>query len=135
MKKARIVLHFSKKLVDKPIVYKLVKDFNLTFNILKAEVNPDEEGLMIVELSGDEKEYKKGVEYLKKNGVTVQPLSQDISMDRERCVDCTLCIPICPTQALVKNPDTDEVEFVKEKCIACGICLKVCPYKAMKIVF
>lgn len=135
MKKVRIVLHFSKDSVDKPVVYKLVKDFNLVFNILKAEVNPDEEGLMVLELSGDEKEYKKGIEYLKKNGVKVQPLSEDISMDETRCVDCTLCVPLCPTQALIKNPETGKVEFIKDKCIACGICLHACPYRAMKITF
>ena len=135
MKKVRIVLHFSKDSVDKPIVYQLVKDYNLVFNILKAEVNPDEEGLMVLELSGDEKEYKKGIEYLKQNGVKVQPLSEDISMDEARCVDCTLCVPLCPTDALIKNPETGKVEFIKDKCIACGICLHACPYRAMKMTF
>jgi hypothetical protein len=48
----RIVLHFPHRLVDQPIVYKLVKDFDLQFNILKAYVTPQEEGLMVLELSG-----------------------------------------------------------------------------------
>ena len=34
MKKKRIVLHFPHKLIDKPIAYNLVKDYNLVFNIL-----------------------------------------------------------------------------------------------------
>ncbi len=135
MSKKRIVLHFPKELVDKSIVYKLVKDFNLEFNILKAEVNPKEEGLLVLEIKGDEDDFNKGIEYLNKTGVRIQPLSQDVSMDRAKCVDCTVCIPLCPTKALVKNPETLEVEFVKEKCIACGICVHVCPYKAMSIVF
>ena len=134
MFKRRVVLHFPKELVDKPIVYRLVKDFNLEFNILKAEVNPREEGVLVLEIKGEDADLKKGMEYLKKSGVRVQPLSQDVSMDRNKCVDCTICIPLCPTQALVRN-DNFEVEFIKERCIACGICISVCPYKAMSIRF
>lgn len=135
MEGVKIVLHFPKHLVDKPIVYRLVKDFNLGFNILKAEVNPKEEGLLVLELKGEEENYKKGIEYLKNEGLKVQLLSQDVSMDKARCVECTVCIPLCPTQALVKDAVSQEVSFVKEKCIVCGICVKACPYGAMKIDF
>lgn len=131
----RIVLHFPKNLVDKPIIFKLVKDFGLGFNILKAEVNPKEEGLLVLELMGDDKNYEKGVDYLEKEGVKVQLLSKDVSMDAEKCVNCTVCVPLCPTQALVKNADTFEVEFIKERCIACGLCVTACPYGAMRINF
>jgi len=34
----RIVLHFPRRLVDQPIVYNLIKDYNLSFNILKASI-------------------------------------------------------------------------------------------------
>ncbi|HDN86234.1 MAG: (Fe-S)-binding protein [Candidatus Omnitrophota bacterium] len=134
MFKKRVVLHFPKELVDKPIVYKLVKEFSLEFNILKAEVNPREEGVLVLEIKGEDTDLERGMEYLKKTGVKVQPLSQDVSMDKNKCVDCTVCIPLCPTQALVRNQNF-EVEFIKERCIACGICISVCPYKAMSIRF
>ncbi len=58
----KIVLHFPQRLVDEPIVYKLVKDFDLKFNILKASVTPQEQGLMVMELSGKAENYDKGVE-------------------------------------------------------------------------
>ena len=61
----KIVLHFPSNLVDKPIIYKLSKDFDLEFNILKASVNPDEEGLMVLELKGDKKEYDRAY-YIKR---------------------------------------------------------------------
>ncbi len=133
--KKRVVLHFPKHLVDKPIVYRLVKDFDLEFNILKAEVNPKEEGLLVLEIGGDDEKFNQGIEYLKKEGVKVQPLSQDVAMDKEKCVDCGVCVPLCPTQALVMNKETYQVEFLKERCIACGICISACPYKAMSITF
>ena len=40
----RIVLHFPKRLVDEPIVYNLIKEHDLKFNILKASITPEEEG-------------------------------------------------------------------------------------------
>lgn len=135
MKTKRIVLHFPKDLVDKPIIYHLIKDYNLTFNIMKAQVDPNEEGLMVLELSGEDSSFKQGIEYLKKTGVGLQPLSQDVSMDRNKCVDCSVCVPLCPTQALVKNKESYIVEFDKNKCIACEICVHACPYKAMTISF
>jgi ABC-type methionine transport system ATPase subunit len=44
----KIVLRFPKRLVDRPIVYRLVKDFDLEFNILKASVTPEQEGLLVL---------------------------------------------------------------------------------------
>lgn len=129
----RIVLHFPKRLVDKPIVYRLVKDFDLEFNILKAEVNPKQEGVLVLEIQGNDQNYKKGLEYLKSSGVKIQLLSEDVMMDKAKCVECTVCIPLCPTAALEQDPDTLKVRFIQEKCIACGICIKACPYGAMSI--
>ncbi|MDD4295280.1 MAG: 4Fe-4S binding protein [Candidatus Omnitrophica bacterium] len=134
MKKIRIVLHFPKNLVDQTIIYGLVKLYDLQVNILKAEVRPNEEGLMVVELCGEDENYQKGIDFLKSKGMKVQLLSQDITRDIEKCVDCTVCVPLCPTKALTKNSEF-EVLFDKDKCIACGVCVKACPYGAMKITF
>jgi len=57
----RIVLHFPSRLVDQPIVYRMVKDFDLQFNILKAYVTPREEGLLVLELSGEDKNFDKAL--------------------------------------------------------------------------
>ena len=53
----RIVLHFPRRLVEQPIICRLARDFNLEFNILKASVTPKEEGLLVLELSGGQKDY------------------------------------------------------------------------------
>ncbi len=131
----RIVLHFPPKLVDQPIVYRLIRDFNLEFNILKAYVTPKEEGLLVLEVQGEKKDYDKGIRYLKEAGVKIQPLSQDVSRIDKKCTHCGVCVPICPTQALVLDIKTREVLFLKDKCIACGFCVKACPTRAMEIRF
>jgi ferredoxin len=131
----RIVLHFPHRLVDQPIVYKLVKDYDLQFNILKAYVTPQEEGLMVLELSGKKENFDKGIEYLQSYGVKIQPLSQDVIRNESKCTDCGVCVPICPTGALVVDSLTRKVHFYDNKCIACELCVKVCPTRAMEVRF
>ncbi|MFC1981972.1 NIL domain-containing protein [Chloroflexota bacterium] len=131
----RIVLHFPRRLVDRPIVYKLIKDYDLEFNILKASVTPDEEGLMVLELRGEQEDYDKGVGYLTKAGVRIQSLSQDVTRNETRCTHCGACITICPTSAFALDPLTRQVQFDNEKCLACGLCIKACPPRAMELHF
>lgn len=131
----KIVLHFPEDLVDQSIVYKLVKEHNLEFNILKAAVTPREEGLLIMELRGDNKDYDGGIKYLKEAGVKVQPLSQDIVRNDKRCTHCGVCVPFCPSDALLMEPSTRRIDFKGDKCIACELCINVCPVRAMEVRF
>ncbi|TET88303.1 MAG: 4Fe-4S dicluster domain-containing protein, partial [Dehalococcoidia bacterium] len=102
----RIVLHFPPRLVDRPIVSRLVRDYTLDINILKASVTPGEEGLLILELSGEQSNYDKGIRYLTETGVRIQSLSQDVTRNEERCTHCGACITICPTGAFELEPLT-----------------------------
>ncbi len=131
----KIVLRFPKRMVDRPIVYHLVKDYDLEFNILKASVTPEEEGLMVLELKGDQKQYDKGIEFLLKTGVLIQSLSQDVTRNEERCTSCGACITVCPAGAFEVEPKSRHVSFYNEKCIACGLCIKACPPRAMEVHF
>ena len=131
----RIVLHFPPRLVDQPIICNLVKDYNLEFNILKASVTPGEEGLLVLGLSGEEVNYQKAIHYLKSQGVRIQPLSQDVVRNESRCTHCSVCVPLCPTGALVVDSLTRKVHFYNNKCIACELCVPACPVRAMEIHF
>jgi len=131
----RIVLHFPRRLVDRPIVSRLVRDFNLDFNILRASVTPEEEGLLVLELSGKQEDYDKGIRYLTRTGVRIQSLSQDVTRNEERCTHCGACITICPFSAFELDPITRHVKFYDEKCTACGLCIKACPPRAMEVHF
>jgi ferredoxin len=131
----RMVLHFPRRILDRPIVSRLVKDYNLDFNILKASVTPDEEGVMVLELTGKREDFDKGVKYLTETGVRIQSLSQDVSRNEERCTHCGVCVTICPTAAFKLEPKTRRVKFYGEKCLACGVCIKACPPRAMELHF
>ena len=131
----RIVLRFPRRLVERPIVYRLVKDYDLEFNILKASITPEEEGLLVLELKGDQEEYDRGIKFLLKAGVEIQALSQDVIRNEERCNNCGACVTVCPTGAFHVDPKTMEVLFDNEKCIACGLCIPACPPHAMEVHF
>jgi len=129
----RIVLHFPRHLVDQPIVYRLIKDYDLEFNILKASVTPKEEGLLVLELSGGPDDYDKGMKYLADTGVKIQSLSQNVVRDEIRCTHCGACVPLCPTGAFTVDRLSRRVQFDDGKCIVCGICIKACPPRAMEV--
>lgn len=129
----KIVLHFPPRLVDQPILYRLVKDYDLQFNILKASVTPNEEGIMVLELSGKKKSYDDAIRFISDAGVEVQALVKDVSRKEDRCTHCGACITMCPVNALVVNSLTRQVDFLETKCIACGLCIKPCPVRAMEV--
>ena len=131
----KIVLHFPHRLVDQPIIYRLIKEYGLRFNILKASVIPDKEGLLVLELSGEQENYDRGIKYLTKTGVKIQSLSQNVLRDEDRCTHCGACVTICPTIAFEIDKTSRRVDFINEKCIACGLCIKACPPRAMELHF
>lgn len=131
----KIVLHFPRRIVDRPIVSRLVKEYSLDFNILKASFTPDEEGLMVLELTGEQEDYDEGIRYLTKTGVRIQSLSQNVIRNEERCTHCGACVTVCPAGAFELAPLTRRVNFNDEKCLACGLCLKACPPRAMELHF
>ncbi len=133
--KKRIIIRFKKSMIDKPIVYKLAKDFNLVFNILRANVLPKADSIMVVELEGTDEDYERGIEYLVNSGCDIEPIEQDIKRDDERCVHCGVCTSVCAPSALYINRETMKVEFDYERCVACELCVRVCPVKALNVYF
>jgi ferredoxin len=131
----RIVLHFPPHVTGQPVVYRLTRDFDLSFNLLKASVSPGEEGLLVMELSGDQENYDRGIQYLIETGVKIQSLSQDVIRDEARCTHCGACINLCPTGAFSLEPKTRKVLFDHAKCVVCGLCVKACPPRAMRLYF
>jgi len=128
----RVVLTFPSEEVEKPVVYRLVKEFDLVPNILKAAISPNDVGTMVIELSGDPAKLESAMEFLGGLGVTVEPLSQDILFNEARCIHCGACVTFCPSGALRIADASRRIEFVADRCTACGFCLRACPTCAME---
>jgi len=53
----------------------------------------------------------------------------------QTCVQCedAPCMEVCPSEALVRDPDTSAVLVVEENCTGCGACESACPFGAVHI--
>ena len=130
-----VSLRFPKSNVNEPIIANLVKEFDLTFNILKATIYPRKEALVVMELTGHRKNYQEGVRYLKDLGIKVENIGQDIRRDEGKCYQCGACTAVCPTGALFIQRPEMAVIFEKDKCSACELCVVTCPAMAMETKF
>ncbi len=127
-------LRFPVTEVQKPIVCNLVREFDLLFNILNAGILPRKEGFMVLEISGSKKNFKEGVNYLKRQGVSVQNASQEVKRSEKQCTHCGSCTAVCPTGALMVERPQMTVKFDQQKCIVCELCVPACPPRAMEVL-
>ena len=77
MARMRVRLTFPSELVQQPIIYRLVKDFDIVPNIRRADVRADH-WWMVLELEAAEDGLERGVAWLKTQGVTVDPIERDV---------------------------------------------------------
>jgi L-aspartate semialdehyde sulfurtransferase ferredoxin len=127
------VLKFLKEITGQPIIYQLVKEFDIKFNILKATIPLQQEGVMVLEIQGQKNNVIDGLNFLKEQGVKVERIAAAIHRDDDKCYQCGVCTGICPTAALnIERPEMN-ILFEPEKCSGCGLCTAVCPVRAMEV--
>ena len=131
--KRRVILHIPSGLVSSPTISDLVRKYDITCNILRAQVMEDEEGMMMLELTAAKANLQEGIDSLMAMGIRVRELSRDIRRDEEICTHCGVCVGQCPTGALSVHADTCEVDFEPKKCILCELCVPACIYGAIKV--
>ncbi len=127
------LLRFPKETSNDPVVYRLVKQYDVEVNILKADILPQREGLMILELKGPRDHVKNGLTYLADLGVKVERLAASIRRDDEKCFQCGACTGVCPVGALSLHRPDMAVIFDPEKCTGCSQCVPICPVRAMEV--
>ncbi|TMJ15477.1 MAG: 4Fe-4S dicluster domain-containing protein [Alphaproteobacteria bacterium] len=57
-----------------------------------------------------------------------------ISVDVGGCTLCLSCVSVCPTGALLDDPDRPALKFVEDACVQCGLCKSTCPEKVITLV-
>lgn len=77
MAKRIVKLTFPKNLIKEPLTFQMAKKFDVMPNIRRAKVTEDV-GEIVLELEGKEENIDKGVGYLTKKGVIVEPIVGDI---------------------------------------------------------
>jgi len=75
--KEKFYLTYPPALIKEPIIYVLIKKFEVIPNIRGANVS-DEMGLLAVEIEGTLPEIDRAVAWLREQGVTVEPIEKNV---------------------------------------------------------
>lgn len=73
MQVTRLWLMFPARLITRPILWELAKNFSVVTNIRQASVTA-EVGLVSLELDGEREEIKKAIAWLEELGIKVEPV-------------------------------------------------------------
>ncbi len=55
-----------------------------------------------------------------------------VVLQDDRCVGCTSCLKVCPTEAIRLRDG--KARIIGEKCIDCGECIRICPNHAKNAI-
>ena len=80
MVKKRVMFTFPEEVVREPIIYNLGQQFKVVTNIRSADISEDE-GWVVLELEGEEKDIEDGIAWVTTKGVRVDPVSGDMAGD------------------------------------------------------
>lgn len=119
--------------VQDSIVFSMVTEFKVEPSILRAAIDDDGCGVLILRLKGDDELVEKALKYAEESGVDIDELGDHIIRDEARCFSCGACVSVCPTKAFSHDPETFEVKLNIEKCVACGSCLSACSAHAVTL--
>ena len=129
--KKRVTLTFPRSTIQMPVTYKLATDFNVAANIIRAQVAPNQIGKLVLELSGDIDQLEAAIEWMRSKDIIVSLTRGEIIIDEDVCVHCGLCTGVCPTEALILDPETFQLQFRQQRCIVCEQCIPTCPVQAI----
>lgn len=73
----RLFVSFPEELVDRPMVYEIVKEFDVVPNVRRANVE-DHSGWIILELSGTHEACDAAIAYLEGLGCSVNRMEGDV---------------------------------------------------------
>jgi ferredoxin len=132
----KLMLFFPRCECEKPIIYYLVKDYNLVVNVYRAKVTPEEEGYLVLDVTGTEEDIERAMTFVKTFNVSINYSGKGVIRDEEICTHCGHCITHCPTGALyITDEATREVGYSEAKCIECLACIRVCLFNACASAF
>ena len=56
-----------------------------------------------------------------------------VRVDTDACTLCLACASLCPSGALMDNPDKPQLSVQEAACLQCGICANTCPENAITL--
>lgn len=114
--------------------YELVKQFDLKINVLRASIEFDAKGFLLIDVVDSQGNLDAAIAYLESNQVTVTHVKAAIQIDEKVCVDCGACTAVCKVGALYLD-ESHTLQFDNEVCLDCKVCIPACPLRAISAVF
>jgi ferredoxin len=132
----KICLFFPKSEIEKPIIYHLVKDYDLIISIFRAKITAEEEGYLVIDVKGKEENIEKAMVYMRESNVLINESNRGLQRDQDKCVHCGNCLSHCPTKALyIEDERRRKIAFKEDLCIECLACVRNCPFGACFSIF
>lgn len=73
----KVMLKYPENLIQEPVLFRMVREFDVMPNIRRARVT-DTVGEIALELEGSPDNIEQGIQFLKQQGVLVEPLEGDV---------------------------------------------------------
>lgn len=136
MKSGKFVLEYNSDTVSEPILWRLVRDYDIRVNILRATISPGQEGSLLVELTAEmDEKLQQALSWLESIGITWVNVAKRLTWDEDRCVDCGACSGVCFSGAITLDREEWKIIVDRDKCVACGGCVKACPFGCFSLDF
>lgn len=133
--KKRLLLSFPAQMVDEPLTYRLIKDYDVIVNILNADITPGREGKLLIELKAPKENVNNAIHYIERMNISCSPANKSLSLREEECIHCGSCTAVCFANALTMDSESRRLNFRPDKCIACELCIKACPLQLFELNF
>ncbi len=127
-----VQLTFPPTQSGEPVMCNLVRQYDITYNIVAAQTTVGNEGYLTLEIWGTEHNCMHALQYLQEAGIIVALARQQVNRNDTGCMHCGMCTAVCPTKALHTTPQR-LVGFDVQRCTACGACTRICPVGAMQV--
>jgi ferredoxin len=125
----KLLVTFSRGRGRKPIIAQVVRDTGVLINVERAVIDSSE-GEALIEVPDEQ--CRLISDTMTRLGAQVRILDHGVSLDESECVDCGVCISICPREVFSFDAEW-KLRLDEEKCIVCGKCIDACPHRALSL--
>ena len=95
----KILLLFPQESAGQPMAMELIKTYNLDFNILKAFIDDNIKGTLLLEIKGQEADIEAGIVFLREHQIGVKDIQSVVEVDENKCfpvVPVPRSVPLVP---------------------------------------